>query len=70
MEIRFAAEEALLEKLDIKNAVSVDLEGYTEPGTYEVPVEVELDRAITLLDSPTISITISEKKEETEKTKE
>ena len=68
LEIRFAAEEALLEKLDIKNAVSVDLEGYTEPGTYEVPVEVELNQAITLLDNPTISITISEKKEETEKT--
>lgn len=70
LEIRFAGEEALLEKLNIQNAASVDLKEYTEPGTYDVPVEIELNQAITLMDTPMITITISEKKEETGKTKE
>lgn len=70
LEIRFAGEEALLEKLNIQNAASVDLKEYTEPGTYDIPVEIELNQAITLMDTPMITITISEKKEETGKTKE
>lgn len=70
LEIRFAGEEALLEKLNIQNAASVDLKEYTEPGIYDVPVEIELNQAITLMDTPMITITISEKKEETGKTKE
>ena len=70
LEIRFAGEEALLEKLNIQNAASVDLKEYTETGTYDVPVEIELNQAITLMDTPMITITISEKKEETGKTKE
>ena len=31
--LRFTGDEALLDTLDISNAVSVDLENYTEPGT-------------------------------------
>ena len=40
--LRFTGDEALLDTLDISNAVSVDLRDYKEPGIYDVPVRVNL----------------------------
>ena len=62
--LRFTGDEALLDTLDISNAVSIDLSDYTEPGEYEVPVEVNTPAGITLLSQPEAALTLSEKTEE------
>lgn len=65
LEFQFAGEEELLQKLDIQNAASVDLKGYDMPGTYEIPVSIEVNSDVTLIENPVITVTLSEKKEET-----
>ena len=58
--------------------VYIDLKTYTKPGSYEVPVNVDLDMDgangsnITLLKNPTVKVTLTEKdeKEEQSVTKE
>ncbi len=59
--IRVSGAEERLNTLDISNAVSVDLAGYTMPGTYELPVKVELPDGITLEGQVTVSLTLEEK---------
>lgn len=58
---RFTGDEAQLEKLDISNAVSVDLENYTEPGTYDIPVRVNLPAGISLDGQVSVRLTLGEK---------
>lgn len=70
LEIKFEGEDELLQKLNIQNAASIDLKGYNVPGTYEVPVNIEVASDVTLMETPMITITLSEKKEETETTTE
>ena len=62
--LRFGGEQQALDVLDISNAVSIDLSDYTEPGEYEVPVEVNTPAGITLLSQPEVALTLSEKTEE------
>ena len=59
--LRFTGDEALLDTLDISNAVSVDLEDYTEPGTYDIPVRVNFPSGITLDGQVSVQLTLEEK---------
>ena len=59
--LRFTGDEALLDTLDISNAVSVDLEDYTEPGTYDIPVRVNLPSGITLDGQVSVQLTLEVK---------
>ena len=78
IQLQFKGAQEALEKLDVKNAVYIDLKTYTKPGSYEVPVNVDLDMDgangsnITLLKNPTVKVTLTEKdeKEEQSVTKE
>lgn len=70
LEVLFAGKEELLEKLDIKNAASIDLRDYKKPGTYEVPVNIEIDSNIVLTEKPVITVTLTEKTEESGQTEE
>ena len=56
----FSGEQDRLDVLDISNAVSVDLEKYTRPGTYDIPVNVTLPEGITMTSEVTVRITLEE----------
>ena len=64
IELKFTGEEDRLEILDITNAVSVDLAQYTSPGTYNVPVDVDLPEGITLEQQVSVQLTLQKKTEE------
>lgn len=68
LEVYFTGKEELLEKLDIKNAASIDLRDYTEPGTYEVPVYIAVDSDVVLMNNPVVTVTLAQKTEENEST--
>ena len=59
--LQFRGDQERLDALDIRNAVSVDLSAYTQPGTYEVPVEVIVPDGITFMEGSTVTLTLSEK---------
>lgn len=60
--LHFTGDESQLGRLDISNAVSVDLKEYTKPGTYNVPVKVNVPSGITLDNNEvTVELTIQEK---------
>lgn len=59
--IRVSGAEERLNTLDISNAVSVELGEYTEPGTYDIPVKVDLPEGITLEGEVTVTLTLVEK---------
>ena len=61
---RFTGDEALLDTLDISNAVSVDLSDYDEAGTYDVPVRVNLPAGISQDGQVTVRLTLEEKTSE------
>lgn len=61
---RFTGDEALLDTLDISNAVSVDLSDYDEAGTYDVPVRVNLPAGISQDGQVTVQLTLEEKASE------
>ena len=61
---RFTGDEALLDTLDISNAVSVDLSDYDEAGTYDVPVRVNLPAGISQDGQATVQLTLEEKASE------
>lgn len=56
-------DEDVLEVLDLRNAVSIDLNAYHSPGTYEVPVRVETGTEVELITSATVVVVLSEKGE-------
>ena len=62
---QFSGSDELLDVLDITNAVSVDLSGYTQPGTYDVPVDVNVPKGITLVNNVTVNLVLEEKQNET-----
>lgn len=63
--LQFRGSEERLDVLDISNAVSVDLTGYTKPGTYEVNVDVNVPEGITLVNSAKVKLTLVEKADNT-----
>lgn len=70
LEVHFTGDEELLERLDIKNAASIDLRGYTSPGTYEIPVNIAVDSDVVLTEQPVVTVTLAEKPEDEENTEE
>lgn len=58
---RFTGDEDLLDTLDISNAVSVDLSDYDRPGTYDIPVKVNLPEGISQDGQVTVQLTLAEK---------
>lgn len=62
--LQFTGDESRLEVLDISNAVSVNLESYTTPGTYNIPVRVDVPDGITLENDVSVQLTLKEKTEE------
>lgn len=66
IQFQFAGIEEILEKLDIRNAAFIDLEKYTETGTYEVTVNVEPIEGVSLLNKPVVKIILTEKEDEKE----
>lgn len=65
IDLQFRGDQQALDVLDISNAVSVDLSDYTEPGTYDVPVYVNTPEGIEMASEPTVTLTLTEKTEET-----
>ena len=61
---RFTGDEDLLDTLDISNAVSVDLSDYDRPGSYDVPVKVNLPAGISQDGQVTVQLTLAEKASE------
>ena len=61
---RFTGDEDLLDTLDISNAVSVDLSDYDRPGTYDIPVKVNLPAGISQDGQVTVQLTLAEKASE------
>ena len=59
--LTFSGDQEKLDVLDVSNAVSVDLETYIRPGTYEVPVSVDLPDGITLNSDVTVQLTLEYK---------
>ena len=63
--LQFRGSDELLDVLDISNAVSVDLADYTEPGTYDIPVAVNVPDGITLVNEVKVQLVLEEKQETT-----
>lgn len=61
LELQFQGSQDILDKLDVKNAVFLDLKNYTETGEFEVPVTVEIQTDATLVNEPTVKIKLSKK---------
>lgn len=59
----FSGEQDRLDVLDISNAVSVDLEKYTRPGTYDIPVNVTLPEGVTMTSEVTVQLTLEDDSE-------
>lgn len=61
--LQIEGSEEALEKLDLRNAVSIDLKEYSSTGTYEVPVYVETGEEVELVTSPTVKVVLTTKAE-------
>lgn len=67
IELQFSGPKDVLDKLDIKDAVSVDLKSYTKPGVFDVPLDIGVISGVQSLSQQTVKVTLTEK-EKTEKT--
>ena len=61
IKLTFSGDQEKLNVLDVSNAVSVNLEAYIRPGTYDVPVRVDLPDGITLNSDVTVQLTLEYK---------
>lgn len=66
LELSFTGDEELLRVLDIRDAAFIDLKNYTRPGKYSVPVTIETVPGVTLLNNPTVTVLLTEKKSDNE----
>lgn len=64
LEIRVKGPEDILKVFSIAKKVSIDLKDYTKPGTYTVPVSVELPAGCSLVNDVTVKVMLEEKQEE------
>lgn len=62
LEIRIRGSADILEEYVPEGNISIDLKEYTEEGTYDIPVDVEIPKGCVLEKNPTVRI-ILEKKE-------
>ncbi|MDD2979715.1 MAG: CdaR family protein [Hespellia sp.] len=63
IELHFSGTEDALDKLNITNAVSIDLKNSKTPGTYEVPLTLDLPSGITLLENVIVKVVVEQKLE-------
>lgn len=65
IELKFKGPQEALDALNINDATSIDMKGNTKPGTYEVPVDVDLGEAsgVTLTKKPVIKVNVTKKDE-------
>lgn len=63
IELKFKGPQEALDALNINDATSIDMKDKTKPGTYEVPVDVDLGEAsgVTLMKKPIIKVTVTKK---------
>lgn len=61
LEVHVEGSKELLDALDIKQAATIDLEDYTEAGTYTVPVQITLPDGCTLAEDVTAEVVLEEK---------
>lgn len=61
--LQFKGAQEILNMLDVRNAVSIDMKSFTKPGTYDVKVDVEIkeDMGVTLDKNPVIKVIVTEK---------
>ena len=74
LDIQIRGPEDALNKINIDESVSIDLAKYTEPGTYNVPIQVSLPEHCTSEKSMSIKVVLENKAKanvkDEEKTKE
>lgn len=65
VEFKFKGPKEALDALNINDATSIDMKNNTKPGTYDVPVDVDLGEAsgVTLMKKPVIKVTVTKKEE-------
>ena len=61
-----SGQQRILDGLDLRNYVSVNLTAFTSPGTINVPVQIELPSNVTLLRGATVRILLEEIEDEGE----
>lgn len=66
LEIQIKGPDATLNTFSIAKKVSIDLKDYTTPGTYTVPVSVELPSGCSLVNEVSVEVILEEKQEQEE----
>lgn len=66
LQLLFTGTEEELKVLDLSYAVSIDLSGYSSPGTYDVPVHVETGTGVELMSSPVVKVILTTKEDNQE----
>lgn len=70
IEMQFKGPQDVLKKLDMEDAVSIDMKNHTKPGKYDVQVSVtlpdDIKNEVKLTKRPVIKVTVTEKEEQTE----
>ena len=66
LEIQIKGPDATLNTFSIAKKVSIDLKDYTRPGTYTVPVSVELPSGCSLVNEVSVEVILDEKQEQEE----
>lgn len=64
LEIQVKGSKEKLDLFSIAKKVSIDLKKYTTPGTYTVPVSVELPRGCSLVNDVSVEVVLEKKQEE------
>lgn len=64
LEIQITGPSEKLEVFSIAKKVSIDLKKYTSPGTYTVPVAVELPNGCSLVNDISVEVVLEQKEEE------
>lgn len=64
LEIQITGPSETLEVFSIAKKVSIDLKKYTSPGTYTVPVAVELPDGCSLVNDVSVEVVLEQKEEE------
>ncbi len=66
LEIQIKGPSEVLSVFSIAKKVSIDLKDYTKPGTYTVPVAVELPAGCSLVNEVSVEVILDEKQEQEE----
>lgn len=70
IQLQFKGTQDVLQKLDMEDAVSIDMKSHTKPGKYDVQVSVtlpdDIKDEVKLTKRPVIKVTVTEKEEQTD----